>query len=106
MNDTVYGANTSARSTAKNIAVQTDESKPFSPKWDRHLLYQVLHISVDYVLSSSNIEQKIFMATIMAMMFGMFIYFRAQVSEKNGCRCGKKRAAGRVNILAWRAGND
>lgn len=81
MNDTVYGVNTSARTTMKNIAVQTDDSKSsISPKWDRHLFYQILHIGIDYVLSPHNVELKIFMVTIVTMMICMFVYFRAQVS--------------------------
>jgi hypothetical protein len=40
-----------------------------------------LHIGIDYVLSSHNIELKIFMVTMLAMMVCMFVYFRAQVGN-------------------------
>lgn len=80
MNDTGYSSN-SSRKSLKNIAIQTEDAKPVNNlKFDRYIMYQLLRIGVDYILSSHNIELKIFMVTILTMMVCMFIYFRAQVS--------------------------
>lgn len=79
INETNYGFNSSQK-TLKNIAIQTEESKPAANLiLDRYIFYHIMHMGLDYVLSSHNLELKIFMIVVVIMMIGMFIYFRAQV---------------------------
>lgn len=85
MNRTNYFQNnTSFRKTLKTTAVQTDEefTNKSQLELNRYIFHQLIHISIEYVLSSHNVELKIFMVTMIAMMICMFIYFRAQVKIK------------------------
>lgn len=71
----VYNSS-SLKRALKSESVQTEEQSV-----PRYFFHQIIHLSIEYVLSPHNMEMKIFMLTMLMLMVLMFVYFSAQVSD-------------------------